>query len=227
MQWKDEGYLLSKNNYSENSVIIEVFTLNHGKCPGIVYGGTSRKIKNYLQLGNKIHVNLKAKNEIKLGYFKIEIIDPISPFFFDDNKKINCLFSSINLLKTVLPELLSYNSIYVLFSNFLNELKFSNYWIIHYIFWEMNLLREIGFDMNLISNSVSKLNSEKKMITVIIDNEKINIPSFMLEKKFENIDTKSIYYALKFIGKFLEKNILIPNNLNYPMPRKNLESCFK
>ena len=203
MQWKDEGFLLSKNNYSENSVIIEVFTLNHGKCSGIVYGGTSRKIKNYLQLGNKIHVNLKAKNESKLGYFKIEIIDPISPFFFDDNKKINCLFSSLNLLKTVLPEMLSYNSIYVLFSNFLNELKFSNNWIIHYIFWEMNLLREIGFDMNLTSNSVTKTNSEKNMITVSIDNEKINIPSFMVEKKLENIDTKSIYYALKFIGKFV------------------------
>ena len=227
MQWKDEGYLLSKNNYSENSLIIEVFTLNHGKCPGIVYGGTSRKIKNYLQLGNKIHVNLKAKNESKLGYFKIEIIDPISPFFFDDNKKINCLFSSLNLLKTVLPELLSYNSIYVLFANFLNELKFNNNWIIHYIFWEMSLLREIGFDMNLISNSISRTNSKNNMITVILDNEQINIPSFLVEKKFEKVDTKSIYYALKFIGKFLEKNILIPNNLNYPISRKNLENFFR
>ena len=92
--------------------------------------------------------------------------------------------------------MLSYNSIYILFSNFLNELKFSNNWIIHYIFWEMNLLKEIGFDMNLISNSVSKTNFEKNMITVNIDNEKINIPCFMVEKKFENIDTKLIYYAL-------------------------------
>ena len=227
MQWKDEGFLLSKNNYGENSIIIEVFTLNHGKCSGIVYGGTSKKIKNYLQLGNKIHVNLKAKNDIRLGYFKIEIIDAISPFFFDDNKKLNCLFSSLNLLKTVLPELLSYNSIYVLFSNFLNELKFSNNWIIHYIFWEMNLLREIGFDMNLASNSVSETYSKKNMITVDINNEKTSIPSFMVKKKFENIDTKSIYCALKFIGKFLEKNILIPNNLNYPISRKKLESCFR
>ena len=227
MQWNDEGFLLSKNNYGENSIIIEVFTLSHGKCPGIVYGGTSKKIKNYLQLGNKIHVNLKTKNDSKLGYFKIEIIDAISPFFFDDNRKLNCLFSSLNLLKVLLPELLNYNSIYVLFSNFLNELKFSNNWIIHYIFWEMNLLREIGFDMNLTYNSVTKTNSEKNMITVSIDNEKINIPSFMLEKKFENIDSKSIYYALKFIGKFLEKNILIPNNLKYPMPRKKLENYFK
>ena len=227
MQWQDEGFLLSKNMYGENSIIIDVFTLNHGKCSGIVYGGTSKKIKNYLQLGNKIYVNLKSKNDNKLGYFKIEIIDAISPFFFEDNKKLNCLFSSLNILKMVLPELLSYNSIYVLFSNFLNELKFNNNWIIHYIFWEINLLREIGFDMNLISNSVSNTYSEKNMITVNIDNEKINIPFFLVKKNFENVDTKSIYYALKFIGKFLEKKILIPNNLNYPISRKNLENCFR
>ena len=226
MQWNDEGFLLSKNNYGENSIIIEVFTLSHGKCPGIVYGGTSKKIKNYLQLGNKIHVNLKTKNDNKLGYFKIEIIDPISPFFFDDKKKLDCLFSSLNLLKIVLPELLSYNSIYVLFSKFLNELKFSNKWIVHYIFWEMDLLREIGFDMNLTSDAIYKTNPETNTITVNIDNKKINIPSFILDRELENIDTKSIHYALTFIGKFLEKKILIPNNLNYPISRKNLQNYF-
>lgn len=227
MQWNDEGFLLSKNKYSENSIIIDVFTLNHGKCTGIVYGGTSRRIKSYLQLGNRIYLDLKKKNENKLGYFKIEIIDAISPLFFDDNKKIYCLFSTLNIIRTVLPELQTHNNIYLLLSNFLNELKFSNNWIIHYIFWEMNLLKEIGFDLNLISNSVPKINSDKNMITVTIDNEKINIPFFLVEKNFDNVDTKSIYCALKFIGKFLEKKILIPNNLNYPISRKNLESCFK
>ena len=87
MQWKDEGFLLSKNMYGENSHIIEVFTLNHGKCSGIVYGGTSKKIKNYLQLGNKIDVDLKKKSDNKLGYFKIEIIEVISPFFLMITKK--------------------------------------------------------------------------------------------------------------------------------------------
>ena len=91
----------------------------------------------------------------------------------------------------------------------------------------MNLLREIGFDMNLASNSVSETYSKKNMITVNINNEKTNIPSFMVKKKFENIDTKSIYSALKFIGKYFEQNILIPNNLNYPISRKKLESCFR
>ena len=227
MEWKDEAFLLSKNNYSENAIVIEVFTLNHGKCSGIVYGGTSRKIKNYLQLGNKIHVNLKTKNENKLGYFKIEIIDAISPLFFEDNKKLNCLFSSLNLLKILLPELLNYNSVYILFSNFLNNLKFSNNWIVHYIFWEINLLKKIGFDMNLSSQTISKIHNKKNIINVNIDNENITIPSFIVENKFDNVDTQSIHHALIFIGNYLKKNILVPNNLNYPISRKKLENFFR
>ena len=54
MQWSDEGYLLSKNNFDENSIIIEAFTLNHGKYSGLVYGGASRKQKKIFQIGNKI-----------------------------------------------------------------------------------------------------------------------------------------------------------------------------
>ena len=65
------------------------------------------------------------------------------------------------------------------------------------------------------------------MVTVNIDNENISVPSFMIDKKFENIDTKSIYSALTFIGKFLKKNILTPNNLNYPISRIKLENYFK
>ncbi len=81
--------------------------------------------------------------------------------------------------------------------------------------------------MNLPSNYLTRSYNKKKMITVNIDDENINIPSFMVDKKFDNIDSKSIYYALTFIGKFLKKNILIPNNLNYPMSRIKLENYFR
>ncbi len=74
MQWNDEGYLLAKNNYDENSIIIETFTLEHGKCSGIVYGGSSRKQKKIFQAGNKILLDWKTKNENKSGYFKVELI---------------------------------------------------------------------------------------------------------------------------------------------------------
>ena len=84
MYWKDEGYLLSKNNFDENSIIIEVFTFLHGKYTGIVYGGSSRKQKKNFQIGNKLLLNWKSKNENKTGYFNTELIKPIAPLFFDD-----------------------------------------------------------------------------------------------------------------------------------------------
>ena len=87
MNWEDEGYLLNKKKFRENAIIVSVFTKKYGKVSGIVYGGTSRKIKNYLQLGNKIFLSKNSKNNNKIGYFKTEIIDPISPRYFDDKKK--------------------------------------------------------------------------------------------------------------------------------------------
>ena len=88
MNWEDEGFILSKKKFRENAVLLNVFTQTHGKTVGIVYGGTSRKIKNYLQLGNKIFLSKNSKNNNKIGYFKTEIIDPISPRYFDDKKNL-------------------------------------------------------------------------------------------------------------------------------------------
>ena len=87
MYWKDEGYLLSKNNFDENSIIIETFTLNHGKYSGVVYGGSSRKQKKKYQIGNKILLNWKSKSENRIGYFNTELINAISPQFFEDKRK--------------------------------------------------------------------------------------------------------------------------------------------
>ena len=81
MTWDDEGFLISKNKYSENSLIVEIFTKNYGKVSGIIFGGTSRKIKNYLQLGNQLYVNYSSKTENKIGNFKIEILKAYTPFF--------------------------------------------------------------------------------------------------------------------------------------------------
>ena len=89
MNWDDVGFLISKNKYNENSLITEIFTKNHGKISGIIFGGTSKKIKNYLQIGNQLYVTFNSKSENKMGYFKIEIFNAFSPIYFDDPKKLN------------------------------------------------------------------------------------------------------------------------------------------
>mgnify|MGYP001276358414 CR=1 FL=1 len=88
MNWEDEGFLLSKKKFKENANIINVFTNSFGKVSGIVYGGNSRKIKNYLQISNKIFVIYNSKNQNKVGYFKTELVEAISPRYFNNKKKL-------------------------------------------------------------------------------------------------------------------------------------------
>ena len=148
MYWSDEGYLLSKNNFDENSIIIECFTSKHGKCTGIVYGGSSRKNKKNFQIGNKVFLNWKSKGENRSGYFNVELIKPIAPIYFDDKKRSVCILSAASILKILLPERQINKKIYNSFENFLFDLRSDN-WIKLYINWELLLIKELGFEANL------------------------------------------------------------------------------
>ena len=83
MNWQDEGFILSKRKFKENAIILEAFTKKFGKVNGIVYGGNSRKIRNYLQISNKLIVFNISKNENKTGYLKTELVKPVTDRFME------------------------------------------------------------------------------------------------------------------------------------------------
>ena len=136
MNWSDEGFLLSKNRYNENSLIVEIFTKEKGKVSGIIFGGTSKKIKNYLQIGNKLHVNYNTKNENRIGYFKVEILNAYSPLYFDDRQKLSCLTSAMNLIKILTADAQSNEKVFFIIQDFFLILQNKNL-LKKYIFLEL------------------------------------------------------------------------------------------
>ena len=140
MIWEDECYLLSKRKFRENANIINIFTKNKGKIDGIVYGGNSRKIRNYLQVSNKLFVSHKSKDENKIGYFKTELIKPITPLYFNDKERTSALISICSLLNILLPVSQPNKKIYESFENLINTINLEN-WIFFYIFLKLILLR--------------------------------------------------------------------------------------
>ena len=218
MNWDDSAYLISKNRYSENSIIAEVFTENHGKISGIIFGGTSKKIKNYLQIGNKLHINYNSKNENRNGYFKTEIINAHSPLFFDHKQKLSCITSAMYLIKILTAESQSNIKVYELIDNLFLILKDIN-WLKKYIFWELNLLKLLGYDLEL-KNLVEKDTVENKTLYYASSStEKKYVPNFLIEKELEVNDLKTLLKGLKLVGDYLDKTILKPNNLNFPNSR--------
>ena len=221
MNWEDECYLLSKKKFRENAVIISVFTQNYGKINGIVYGGTSRKIKNYLQVGNRIFFIHSSKNRNKLGYLKTEIIEAISPRYFNDKKKSYLILSIADLLNSLLPDEESHNNIYLSLDNLIKNLDDKS-WPLIYSFWEVNLIKELGFGFTTDQSS-----SSKDILSINIDNISYKVPKFIINGRIPDSFSKEIInHALSFTRNLMLNKFFLPNNLYLPKSRVLFESCF-
>tara|TARA_Y100001980_G_C14540496_1_gene318227 strand:+ start:948 stop:1628 length:681 start_codon:yes stop_codon:yes gene_type:complete len=226
MNWDDTGFLLSKSKYSENSLISEVYTKNHGKVSGIIFGGTSKKIKNYLQLGNKIYVNYHSKSENKIGYFKIEIHEALSPYYFDNQKKLSCISSAMQLIRVLTAEFQTNNRIYNIIEKFYELLKSPN-WIKEYIFWELELFSILGYDLELKDLVYEKMIDNKSKYITKSNLEKKIVPNFLVDKNSDIEDLNTLLSGLKLVGDYLEKTILKPNNMSQPISRLNFINSLR
>ncbi len=226
MNWDDSAYLVSKNRYSENSIFAEVFTENHGKISGIIFGGTSKKIKNYLQIGNKIYVNYNSKSVTRIGYFKIEILKALTPLYFDENQKLSCITSAMHLIKLLTAEAQSNKEIFKLIDKFF-EILTSDNWIQKYIFWELELLKLLGYDLELKNMAEKEIIDSEINYYVKSSTEKKSIPNFLIDENNTNVNLKNLLKGLKLVSDYLEKSVLKPNNLTLPTSRTHFINLLK
>ena len=226
MIWDDTGFLLSKSRYNENSLISEFFTKNHGKISGIVFGGSSKKIRNYLQIGNQLHINFNSKSENRIGYFKLEIQKALSPIYFDNHQKLSCIISSMSLIRLLTAESQSNTKLFNLIEKFYSVIS-NDIWLKDFIFWELELLKTLGFDLELENLVTKEIINQKTFYVVKSKIEKKIIPNFLIDKKLVVDDLNTLLKGVNLVSDFLEKTILKPNNLNYPISRIHFINTLK
>ena len=226
MNWDDVGFLVSKNRYNENSLITEIFTKEHGKVSGIIFGGTSKKIKNYLQVGNLLYTTYNSKTVNRIGYFKIEIFKAFSPIYFDDPQKLNCISSAMNLIKILTADSQTNENVYKLINDFYNILS-QNDWLKKYIFWELELLSVLGFNLDLKQMVHKEIIDNKTVYVAKSVTEKKIVPNFLIDNDENLNNSKDLLNGLKLVGDFMDKTILKPNNVNYPLSRNQFINSLK
>ncbi len=224
MNWEGECYLLSKRKFRENANIINVFTQSKGKVSGIVYGGNSRKIRNYLQISNKLFVTHNSKSENRLGYFKTELIKPISPLYFNDKIRTSALLSLCSILNTLLPDSQPNKNIYRSYEKFISNINI-DHWIILYTFFELNLIKDLGYDPNL--EKFRESNSNYDIRKIKIDNFVYEVPEFLIIKKAPpSLSNHLIKKSLYLTRNIIQNRFFLPNNLPFPKSRIILENYF-
>ena len=221
MIWKDIGYLLKINNFSENSSVATFLTSHHGLHNGIIYGATSKSKKKYLQIGNKFILNWKSKSEDSLGYYNLELSDAIATKFFDQPKRLNLILSLSEICCKVLAERHDYSDLYeytdIFLKNILND-KFLKL----YILWEQELLRSIGFEISPDNKNFNFYKDSNKNWIFQIDNNKFSYPNFLIDTT-ANYDDRDLYKGF-VINKFIMKKFIFdPNKIKFPSIRERIE----
>nr|WP_319249020.1 DNA repair protein RecO [uncultured Celeribacter sp.] len=154
IEWRDEGAVLAVRKHGETSVIVEVFTQSHGRHAGVVRGGISRKMAPHLQPGGQIAVTWKARLEDHLGSFTIEPLKSRA-VVMSDPLALAALTSVTSLLAFVLPEREPHDYLYQDSLSLLDRLGQDPMWPLAYLHWEVALLEELGFGLDLSSCAVT------------------------------------------------------------------------
>ena len=148
--WDDEGLILSSINYSETSLILKVFTRNHGVQKGFVRGAKRKKKSNIYEAGNLVSISFKSRTEDMLGIFLVDLMKPSPLLYLNDLKRFSCIISVINLLEFSLLENEPETELYFYSKNLINKIfSYEEGWIEEYIRWEVFLLKKIGFGLEL------------------------------------------------------------------------------
>ncbi|QOL81784.1 DNA repair protein RecO [Pseudooceanicola spongiae] len=149
MEWREDGILLAVRRHGESAAIIEVFTPSHGRHAGIVRGGASRKIAPMLQPGAQLDIAWRARLEEHLGYFAVEPIRSRAAVSLGERLALAGLNAVTGLLVFCLPEREAHPRLYRQTEQLLDLLDAPEVWPLAYLQWELSLLEDMGYGLDL------------------------------------------------------------------------------
>ncbi len=154
MEWHDTGFVLTSRKHGETSVILEMFTEEHGRCAGIVRGGVSRKLTPILQPGSQLDVMWRARLEDHIGTFVVEPVRSRA-YALGDRMALAGLNAVTSLLSFCLPEREAHEALYRRSEQLLDLLGNNDLWPLAFLRWELALLEELGFGLDLETCAVT------------------------------------------------------------------------
>lgn len=165
MEWRDQGILLSARRHGETSAIIEMFTPQHGRHAGVVRGGTSRKIAPILQPGAQLDVTWRARLADHLGAFTVEPVRSRAVHAMGDRLALAGLNAVTGLLSYALAEREAFEGLYARTESLLDMLELPEVWPLAYLQWELRLLEDMGYALDLSQCAVTGATQDLRYVS--------------------------------------------------------------
>jgi len=233
MQWSDEAIILSVRAHGETASVVELLTRAHGRHLGLVHGGRSRKLRPVLQIGNHVDATWKARLADQLGHVSLDLRRPFAAAAMDDALALSGL-SSMAALARLLPERDPHPSLYEVTLFVLGFLDDPTVWPALYVRWELALLDELGFGLDLTACAATGRNDRLIYVSpksgrAVSDSageaykdKLLALPAFLASSRGAHVTGEDIRAGLALTGFFLDARVLVPRGETMPEPRGRL-----
>lgn len=233
MQWSDEAIVISVRPHGETAAVVELMTRSHGRHLGLVHGGRSRKSRPILQTGNHVDATWKARLSEHLGHATVELRKGYAAAAMDDPAALAGL-SSMCALSRLLPERDPHPALFEVTLFVLGFLDDVTVWPALYVRWELALLQELGFGLDLTECAATGANDQLIYVSPKsgravsesagepYKDKLLALPQFLTNARNRVATTQDVVAGLKLTGHFLESRVLQPRGETLPEVRQRI-----
>jgi DNA repair protein RecO (recombination protein O) len=238
LEWTDNAIVLSSRKHGESSLIVSLLTDTHGRHAGLVRGGSSGRNRGLYEPGNLVRAKWRARLPDHLGTYTCELTRSVAADFMKDRLKLCGLSAVCAVTDSALPEREPHQTLYQALLILLESFADDQVWPSVYVRWELGLLQELGFRLDLsacastgqteglsyVSPKSGKAVSEAAAAPY--RDVLLPLPKFMLDNS-QARSSADIHMALKLTGYFLNRHAYAPASGQMPEARNRLLDRFR
>jgi DNA repair protein RecO (recombination protein O) len=233
MEWHAEGLVLGSRRHGETSAVIEVLTRGRGRHLGLVRAGRSRRLRPVLQAGNLVAVTWRARLEDHLGTFTVEPLAMRVAGLIDDPLRLAAL-SSLAALCRLLPEREPHERLYEAAAIVVGALAEGGLWPPLMVRWELGLLDELGFGLDLQRCAVTGSSDDLAFVSPRTGravsrkagaewgHRLLPLAPFLLGRQAGAPEAADVADGFRLTGHFLLRHALEPRGMPEPEPRQRM-----
>ena len=237
MDWTDEGVILSVRAQGETAAVAEIFTRGHGRHVGLVHGSRSRRLRPVLQTGNHVDVTWKARLSEQLGFFTLELRRGFGAEVMHDGAALAAL-SSMAMLARLLPERDPHPNLYEITLFVQGFLDDPTVWPALMVRWELGLLTELGFGLDLTRCAATGSNDNLVWVSPKTGravsasagepyrDRLLPLPGFLVGRQGGITGPDDLDNGFRLTGHFLESRVFNPREMTLPEVRGRMVSSI-
>jgi len=236
MDWIDRGIVLTARKHGETSLIVSLLTEFHGRHAGLVRGGAGRRNRGLYQPGNLVSARWRGRLAEHLGTYSCEILDAGAASLLNRPLELAALQSAAALTELSLPDRENHHNIFNGLSILFKTLQEVETWLVVYVKWELGLLKELGFELDLSQCAATGTTEDLAYVSPKTGraisrlagdpyrNVALTLPPFLVDPDATS-DPTDIYNALRLTGYFLERHVF--GEVGAPPARQRLISRIR